>query len=572
MTQIHWAHAVSGGFTNAADWIGGVVPGAGDDAILDAAGSPYSVTSSADTTVGDIQTAANATLVVSGGTFTATGGTGGGVNAGTITVTDGFFSVGGTVANTGAIFVGTDAHAIADLLIAKGGLTLTGGGTVTVGFNSYIIGSSLTNVDNTITGYFNYNRSGDRLVNEAGGVIDVTSQAGGAIYANTTNAGLIEVSNFYLSIGGILNNGASGVLLTYGSGILALGGTIVGGTIKTSGAGSVVAVGGAATLDGRASQINNQAKITVSTFNNFPSTLTVEGLINNTGSIVLSSFGTPTTSLIVGGMGATLSGDGHVLMNVSTNNIITGASSQAVLTNVDNFIMGAGQLGAGAMTLINQAGGAIISTHSVGLVIDTGGATVANAGLIESRGVGGLTIQSAVANSGRLEAIVGTLTANGSVTGAGEGVVAGGTLDFASSFDEKVVFLAAGGVLELGQSQSYAGAVYGFSQSGKSAFDLRDIGFVNDGEASFSGTTFGGVLTVTDGAHTARIHLQGNYTASTFVASSDGQGGTTIVSSAAHAFVAAMAGLGAGAGSGTAIVAHADAWRPTLLAPRAQAA
>ena len=38
MAQIHWLNDISGSFTNAADWNGGMVPGPSDDAILDAAG------------------------------------------------------------------------------------------------------------------------------------------------------------------------------------------------------------------------------------------------------------------------------------------------------------------------------------------------------------------------------------------------------------------------------------------------------------------------------------------------------------------------------------------------------
>jgi phospholipase C len=46
---------------------------------------------------------------------------------------------------------------------------------------------------------------------------------------------------------------------------------------------------------------------------------------------------------------------------------------------------------------------------------------------------------------------------------------------------------------------------------------------------TYSGTASGGTLTVTDGSHTANIALLGNYTASTFVTSSDGHGGTNVV-------------------------------------------
>ena len=38
-----------------------------------------------------------------------------------------------------------------------------------------------------------------------------------------------------------------------------------------------------------------------------------------------------------------------------------------------------------------------------------------------------------------------------------------------------------------------------------------------------------GILSVSDGTHTANIALLGNYMASSFVASSDGHGGTSVV-------------------------------------------
>ena len=69
----------------------------------------------------------------------------------------------------------------------------------------------------------------------------------------------------------------------------------------------------------------------------------------------------------------------------------------------------------------------------------------------------------------------------------------------------------------------------GFSTTGGTSFDLRDIGFVSANEATFVGGSSGGVLTVTDGTHTAHITLLGDYTTSTFVASSDGSGGVIIV-------------------------------------------
>src|ERR1700683_3249878 len=101
MAEIQWASDVSGDFTDASDWNGGVVPGSSDDAILDAAGGKaYTVTSTGNQTVRGVETAADATLAVSGGTFTATNGTDGEANAGVIAVSGGAtLTLGGTVDN-----------------------------------------------------------------------------------------------------------------------------------------------------------------------------------------------------------------------------------------------------------------------------------------------------------------------------------------------------------------------------------------------------------------------------------------------------------------------------------------
>jgi len=109
--------------------------------------------------------------------------------------------------------------------------------------------------------------------------------------------------------------------------------------------------------------------------------------------------------------------------------------------------------------------------------------------------------------------------------------------------------------------------VVGFSTTGGTALDLGDIGFVSSTEATFAGTASGGVLTVTDGTHTAHIVLAGDYRASTFTASSDGHGGTIVVdptvaapTATIHRFVAAAASLGVG-GGGSMSLGH-ERWRP----------
>ena len=103
-------------------------------------------------------------------------------------------------------------------------------------------------------------------------------------------------------------------------------------------------------------------------------------------------------------------------------------------------------------------------------------------------------------------------------------------MTFASAFSENVTFNGKSGALALADSQAYAGTISGFSHTGATSLDLKDITFTSGiTKASFSGTTAGGTLTVTDGTHTAKIALSGNYTAAVFTTSSDGHGGTTVI-------------------------------------------
>ena len=158
------------------------------------------------------------------------------------------------------------------------------------------------------------------------------------------------------------------------------------------------------------------------------------------------------------------------------------------------------------------------------------------------------TLTGDLTRSGRAQGTV--LHLSGRVlTGAGEAVIIRGTLDLASSASQNVTFGGHSGVLILGASRSYTGTLGGFSQAGADTLDLGDIAFVDAGEATFSGTGSGGMLTVSDGTHTAQIKLAGNYLDATFVASDDGSGGVNVIAmspdvpATVHRFVAAAAGI-----------------------------
>ncbi len=116
-------------------------------------------------------------------------------------------------------------------------------------------------------------------------------------------------------------------------------------------------------------------------------TLPLSGTINNTGTIALDSTGTATNLELIQ-HGITLQGGGALTLSDSSTNAIFGTGADVLFTNVDNTISGAGQLGEGQMTLVND--GTIIATGSNALDIDTGANAVVNSGTLEATGSGGL--------------------------------------------------------------------------------------------------------------------------------------------------------------------------------------
>ena len=103
----------------------------------------------------------------------------------------------------------------------------------------------------------------------------------------------------------------------------------------------------------------------------------------------------------------------------------------------------------------------------------------------------------------------------------------GVTVELGSAYPSQVTFFGPTGTLKLDNSASFNGTVAGMTA--QDAIDFADINFSSVQTPTFNGTASGGTLSITNGTHTANIALLGNYMASTFVASSDGHGGTLVV-------------------------------------------
>ncbi|MGF6165127.1 VCBS repeat-containing protein [Pseudomonas sp. 2725] len=247
------------------------------------------------------------------------------------------------------------------------------------------------------------------------------------------------------------------------------------------------------------------------------------GSIHNSGTIELGSTGNE-TSLEILFRGATLTGGGQVLLSDNAQNVIFGGSADTVLTNADNTISGAGQLGAGQMMVVNS--GLIHASGVNALVIDTGNSAVTNTGVLQASGSGGLVIESALVNSGSLWANDGNITIHGDAQGAGSATISGSAmLEFGAASDQHVTFdSGAAGTLKLDVSTAFSGSVSGFTAG--DTLDFGDVAFGANTQITYAAndTGTGGLLIVNDGAHAAQVTLNGQYAAAGLQANAEGSG------------------------------------------------
>ena len=366
----------AGSWSNAVKWTAGV-PGATSNVFIDGGNSLASpVTLDINSTINNLTIDSNDSCLISD-THALT--------------------VNGNITNNGGISLNSAGN-VTKLIIGGSNVTLSGTGTVTMGNqpNNIVTGSvgtnTLTNKE-TIQGAGNIGAGQLTLANS--GTINANAGPGqNVLYiqtsGGTTNTGTLEAtSGSTLSLYGSTFTNTGGTIQAVGSGAvvnLQSGVAITGGTLTDSGGGVIESVNAdSATLDGSAHTITNSG--TFSVHDN--STVTVLGTINNTGSIQLNSAGN-LTILRIGNTSnnATLTGGGTVVMGNQPNNVIVGAAAGNILTNVNNTISGAGNIGDGSMALNNQR------------LID------ANAGAAQN--VLYINTSNGTTNTGTLEATVGS--------------------------------------------------------------------------------------------------------------------------------------------------------------------
>ena len=266
--------------------------------------------------------------------------------------------------------------------------------------------------------------------------------------------------------------------------------------------------------------------------------LPLSGIINNTGTIALESAGSTTTLELIQ-HGIMLQGGGQVTLSDNDANFISSAFPGVTLTNVDNTISGAGQLGDGWTTLINQ--GTIIAAGTHALTIETGSNVVINSGVLEATGPGSLIVNSDVSNSGLIWADGGNIAIEGAVTGTGGALISGGILEFFAASSIDVTFTDGSlDTLVLDNPAAFTGQIFGFAGSSSQGSDLIDLkGVAFDADTSWTyydsnGSDTGGTLTIyenIEGTATAVDSIRfgnGDYTTKSFVLTGDGSAGVLV--------------------------------------------
>ncbi|SEL90848.1 type I secretion C-terminal target domain (VC_A0849 subclass) [Pseudomonas sp. NFIX51] len=253
------------------------------------------------------------------------------------------------------------------------------------------------------------------------------------------------------------------------------------------------------------------------------------GGLHNSGTIELGSAGNETRLEILF-RGATLTGGGQVLLSDNAQNVIFGGSADTVLTNVDNRISGAGQLGAGQMILANA--GLILASGLNSLVLDTGSHTITNSGVLESTGTGGMTVASTVENTGHLWANGGDLNLLADVTGNGSATIDGdASLTFAGAAHTSVAFHGEGaGSLVIAQAEAAGSLVGILGLESDDLLTFGDLAFSANTQLNYTANASGagGLLTVDDGAHRAEVNLLGHYSVEDFQVTDGGEAGTQV--------------------------------------------
>jgi hypothetical protein len=287
---------------------------------------------------------------------------------------------------------------------------------------------------------------------------------------------------------------------------------------------------------------------TASSWSNGVPTAAVEAAVDAIGSYTVSITTADTTyALLVNDSGGTVSDNKGGTLSLlgaggSTN------PNGTLMINAGTFALAGGTLKSGAISIASGANLLVSASYSglANAITDNGSMTVSGnktavtftgnlsgSGAINVQNNGTVTFNGAVGSetfnvSGTSKAIV-----NSTANGTGSFVLLGsGSVEFGAAVSENVAFASgATGTVKLDHSLTapFTGQLSGLSTTGTNFVDLADLTFVSGKmTASYSGTTSGGVLTVSNGTNAVALNLSGNYVGHSWILSKDSGTGTLV--------------------------------------------
>ena len=359
---------------------------------------------------------------------------------GTTTTASGAITTTGPVVFTGGQGSNTILNLQADTtLIGAGTFTLSSaGGNGQQFIDQTNSGVTLTN-QSTLQGTGVVGNSGLSFLNSGSGVVNANANGLILLFNGTgsmTNQGLMEATG-----GGILNissgpvNNAGGNITADGGSVVIQSSAIQGGTLTAKNGGTLSTLG-SSFLDGTVGASGITVSAGTTYLNDVGNTTSIAGTLTNNGTLVVNG-GNGNNGVLGLNANTTLTGNGTLTLGYVGGNgsaYVQQNVGGLTLTNLNNLIQGAGTIGNGGLTFINNS---IVNANSNGnTLILNGSGGVTNTSLLEATNGGILQVSTNVANQGANISAVGTGAVNfGGVTVTG-GTINGANLTSANtSFD-----------------------------------------------------------------------------------------------------------------------------------------
>ena len=305
----------------------------------------------------------------------------------------------GVMDNAGTLFIDSTTGPGFAKLRLEAPVVLQGGGSINMtGDNTFVmddfslVEGALINVDNVIQGSGFLGNGRLQLTNHVAGLIDANIDRESLTIRSRPDVDFVNDGTLQASMGGTLVlSGHQGILDNTAGVIQALSDSSVELTFLVSISGGVVegVAGGLVKVP----EANN-VSIADATIDNIcvqnNASLALDGMINN-GLLVVNGTGPQQSRIFIHGE-TTLNGDGNIALNGPGARLIDFSANAGHLINVNNTIVGQGNIGGGQMRLTNQSSGVIeANVDGQELTINTrNGEDLINAGIM--RACGGATL------------------------------------------------------------------------------------------------------------------------------------------------------------------------------------